>query len=189
MTSTLALTALLMGLAGGPHCIAMCGAACGGIARAPAAAGGVHSVAAGSALFQAGRLTGYALAGAAADRWGPRPVLIAGILILALGTALTPLFTSAWGLMFTIGLLSAMGAGAGSFSVLIGAAAQRMIGRFRQQLPTVGRRGSASRAGGGGTLDSSVRGRGSISHEKRGYVSEKRSASSGISMPPGTIFT
>ena len=31
------------------------------------------------------------LAGAAADRWGPRPVLVAGILILALGTALTPL--------------------------------------------------------------------------------------------------
>ena len=66
MTSTLALTALLMGLAGGPHCIAMCGTACGGIARAPAAAGGVHSEAAGAALFQAGRLTGYALAGAAA---------------------------------------------------------------------------------------------------------------------------
>ncbi|MBP7452049.1 MAG: MFS transporter [Ottowia sp.] len=71
------------------------------------------------------------LAGAAADRWGPRPVLIAGILILALGTALTPLFTSAWGLMFTIGLLSAMGAGAGSFSVLIGAAAQRMPAEAR----------------------------------------------------------
>ena len=66
------------------------------------------------------------LAGAAADRWGPRPVLTAGIVILALGTALTPLLTSAWGLMFSIGLLSAMGAGAGSFSVLIGAAAQRM---------------------------------------------------------------
>ncbi len=66
------------------------------------------------------------LAGAAADRWGPRPVLLAGIVVLAIGTALTPLLTSAWGLMFTIGLLSAMGAGMGSFSVLIGAAAQRM---------------------------------------------------------------
>ena len=71
------------------------------------------------------------LAGAAADRWGPRPVLVAGILILALGTALTPLLASAWGLMFTIGLLSAMGAGAGSFSVLIGAAAQRMPAQSR----------------------------------------------------------
>lgn len=66
------------------------------------------------------------LAGAAADRWGPRPVLMVGIVVLAIGTALTPLLTSAWGLMFTIGLLSAMGAGMGSFSVLIGAAAQRM---------------------------------------------------------------
>ena len=66
------------------------------------------------------------LAGAAADRWGPRPVLMAGIVVLAIGTALTPLLTSAWGLMFSIGLLSAMGAGMGSFSVLIGAAAQRM---------------------------------------------------------------
>ena len=66
------------------------------------------------------------LAGAAADRWGPRPVLLAGIVVLAIGTALTPLLTSAWGLMFSIGLLSAMGAGMGSFSVLIGAAAQRM---------------------------------------------------------------
>ena len=71
------------------------------------------------------------LAGAAADRWGPRPVLVAGILILALGTALTPLLASAWGLMFTIGLLSAMGAGAGSFSVLIGAAAQRIPAQSR----------------------------------------------------------
>ena len=66
------------------------------------------------------------LAGAAADRWGPRPVLLAGIVVLAIGTALTPLLTSAWGLMFSIGLLSAMGAGMGSFSVLIGAAAQCM---------------------------------------------------------------
>ena len=66
------------------------------------------------------------LAGAAADRWGPRPVLLVGIVVLALGTALTPLLASAWGLVFTIGLLSAMGAGMGSFSVLIGAAAQRM---------------------------------------------------------------
>ena len=31
------------------------------------------------------------LAGAAADRWGPRPVLIAGVLVLALGSAITPL--------------------------------------------------------------------------------------------------
>lgn len=66
------------------------------------------------------------LAGAAADRWGPRPVLIAGIVLLALGNALTPLMGSSWGLIFSLGLLAAFGSGAGSFSVLIGAAAQRM---------------------------------------------------------------
>ena len=71
------------------------------------------------------------LAGAAADRWGPRPVLLAGIALLALGSALTPLMATGWGLVFSIGLLSALGAGAGSFSVLIGAAAQRMSAQAR----------------------------------------------------------
>ncbi|HEY5581133.1 MAG TPA: sulfite exporter TauE/SafE family protein, partial [Rhodoferax sp.] len=37
MQSSLAVTALLMGLAGGPHCIAMCGAACAGIGQAAGA--------------------------------------------------------------------------------------------------------------------------------------------------------
>jgi len=45
------------------------------------------------------------LAGAVADRWGARPVLLAGVLILAVGTALTPVMASGWGLIFTIGLL------------------------------------------------------------------------------------
>jgi predicted MFS family arabinose efflux permease len=46
--------------------------------------------------------------------------------LLALGTALTPLVHSQWGLLLTMGLLSAAGAGAGSFSILIGATAQRL---------------------------------------------------------------
>ncbi|MBK6866436.1 MAG: MFS transporter [Burkholderiales bacterium] len=71
------------------------------------------------------------LAGAAADRWGPRPVLLAGILLLTLGSAITPFMSSTWGLTFAIGLVSAIGAGAGSFSVLIGAAAQRMAPEAR----------------------------------------------------------
>ena len=66
------------------------------------------------------------LAGAAADRWGPRAVLIGGVFMLAVGTALTPLMGSGPGLIFAQGLLVAAGAGAGSFSVLIGAAAQRI---------------------------------------------------------------
>ena len=66
------------------------------------------------------------VAGAVADRYGPRAVLIAGLLILALGSAITPFTTSGFGLVVSLGLLSAIGSGAGSFSVLIGAAAQRL---------------------------------------------------------------
>lgn len=61
MGLTLAATALLMGLAGGPHCMAMCGAACGGVVRG---AGG--SQGRGMLSFQSGRLLGYSAAGAAA---------------------------------------------------------------------------------------------------------------------------
>lgn len=66
------------------------------------------------------------LAGAVADRHGPRKVLLYGILLLALGSALTPFMSSGFGLLVCLGLLSAIGSGAGSFSVLIGAAAQRL---------------------------------------------------------------
>ncbi len=66
------------------------------------------------------------VSGALADRYGPGPVLLGGILMLALGSALTPFMDSTWGLIFSLGLLSAMGSGAGSFSVLIGAAANRL---------------------------------------------------------------
>lgn len=65
MSTTLAVTALLMGLAGGPHCAAMCGAACAGISRmGPRQKSASSSRALWS--FQAGRLLGYSLAGAAA---------------------------------------------------------------------------------------------------------------------------
>ncbi len=61
MSLALAFSALLMGLAGGPHCIAMCGAACAGLTRA-----GRGSPARSMWAFHAGRLAGYTLAGAAA---------------------------------------------------------------------------------------------------------------------------
>jgi uncharacterized protein len=57
----LAGTALLMGLVGGPHCLAMCGAACGGVIRGV----GARPVR-GMWTFQGGRFLGYTLAGAAA---------------------------------------------------------------------------------------------------------------------------
>ena len=61
MQTSLAVTALFMGLAGGPHCIAMCGAACAGIGNA---AGARKTSALWS--FQAGRLASYAALGAVA---------------------------------------------------------------------------------------------------------------------------
>ena len=66
------------------------------------------------------------IAGAVADRYGPGRVLAAGFIVLALGSALTPYMSTSAGLIFSIGILSAAGAGACSFSVLIGAAAQRL---------------------------------------------------------------
>jgi sulfite exporter TauE/SafE len=61
MQTTLAATALLMGLAGGPHCVAMCGAACAGIGQAagPRSASAMWT-------FQLGRLVGYSALGAIA---------------------------------------------------------------------------------------------------------------------------
>ena len=75
------------------------------------------------------------IAGAFSDRYGPGKVLTWGLVALALGSALTPHMSSGFGLVVSIGLLTAIGAGAGSFSVLIGATAA--------QLP-VERRGMAS---------------------------------------------
>lgn len=75
MQTTLAATALLMGLAGGLHCIAMCGAACGGIARATNPTNSTkakNAMTSGKAangtstalpLFYLGRLAGYAALG------------------------------------------------------------------------------------------------------------------------------
>ena len=61
MQLSLAATGLLMGLVGSPHCIAMCGAACAGIGQS-AAPRTTQAI----ALFQLGRLIGYALLGALA---------------------------------------------------------------------------------------------------------------------------
>ena len=53
MTAAFAWTALLMGLAGGPHCLAMCATPCSAVAG-----GGRPGR---QALFHGGRLLGYAL--------------------------------------------------------------------------------------------------------------------------------
>ena len=66
------------------------------------------------------------VAGALADRFGAARILLSGVLLLAVGSALTPLLTSTFGLMLTFGVLTAAGSGAGSFSVLIGSLARRL---------------------------------------------------------------
>jgi predicted MFS family arabinose efflux permease len=67
------------------------------------------------------------LFGAIADQKGPGRVLVAGGLLLVAGIALVPFFGgSQWGLLLTMGVLAAAGAGAGSFSVLIGATASHV---------------------------------------------------------------
>jgi sulfite exporter TauE/SafE len=61
MQFSLGATALLMGLVGGPHCVAMCGAACAGLGQAA----GPHK---NRAIlgFQLGRVIGYSALGALA---------------------------------------------------------------------------------------------------------------------------
>ena len=61
MLSSLAITALLMGLVGGPHCVVMCGAACAGIGRAAGARSNTAMW-----MFQLGRVLGYSLLGGVA---------------------------------------------------------------------------------------------------------------------------
>ena len=64
--------------------------------------------------------------GAMADRYGPARVLVAGTLMLALGQALVPVLTTEAGLILSLGVLTATGAAAGSFSILMGATLQRL---------------------------------------------------------------
>lgn len=62
--------------------------------------------------------------GALADRWGSYRVIVLGALLLSAGFALTPLASSDGLLVLTMGVLTAAGAGAGSFSILMGIAAK-----------------------------------------------------------------
>ena len=71
------------------------------------------------------------VAGALADRYGARIVLMGGIGLLALGCLMTPFMATGLGLIASLGLISAIGSGAGSFSVLIGVAAGRLPGEAR----------------------------------------------------------
>jgi predicted MFS family arabinose efflux permease len=87
---------------------------------------GIASISLALALGQLMWGVAQPIFGAVADRYGSMRVIILGALMLAAGTALTPFMHSQAGLMLSMGVLSAAGAGAGSFSILIGAAAQRL---------------------------------------------------------------
>ena len=64
--------------------------------------------------------------GILADRIGTTRVIVLGGLMLSAGLALVPLFTGPVALLATLGVLSASGAGAASFAILIGAVARRV---------------------------------------------------------------
>jgi len=64
--------------------------------------------------------------GAMADRVGPVRVMAIGAVLLAAGLAATPFVSSGVGLTIALGVVAAAGAGGGSFSILIGAAAGRI---------------------------------------------------------------
>ena len=64
--------------------------------------------------------------GALADRYGPGRMIAMGGLMLAAGYALTPFVRTEWQLIVVLGVVTAFGAGAGSFPILIGSVAQRI---------------------------------------------------------------
>lgn len=74
-------------------------------------------------------------AGAIADRVGAGRVLVAGIALVAIGTALTPHMTTTLGLVLAVGVLSAGGAGMAGPAVLM-AATTRLIPAERRGLAT-----------------------------------------------------
>lgn len=75
------------------------------------------------------------VAGMVADRYGAGRVLVTGVLLVALGTALIPYMRSTWGLVLAIGILAAGGAGLAGPSVLM-SATTRLIAPERRGMAT-----------------------------------------------------
>ena len=95
MQTSMAVTALFMGLVGGPHCVAMCGAACAGIARA---AGDRSTRAWWSFPFS--RMVGYAACGAFAAGSVQGLALMGGQTV-----AIRPLWTMFHAAAFLLGVV------------------------------------------------------------------------------------
>ncbi len=91
-----------------------------------------------SLAFAVGQLMwGVAMpvAGAMAERWGSRPVMLAGALLVAAATAATPLATSTAALVILIGVLASFGAGAMGPGLLM-AASDRWIPEAKRNMVT-----------------------------------------------------
>lgn len=91
-----------------------------------------------SLAFAVGQLMwGIAMpvAGAIADRWGPRPVMLTGALLVSAATALTPLATSTWALVILVGIFAACGSGAIGPGLLMSAAG-RFIPEAKRNMAT-----------------------------------------------------
>ena len=71
------------------------------------------------------------LSGALADRFGAWPVLWVGTLMLSAGWLVSAALPNTWGLLLGMGVLVALGMGAGSWSVLMGLIANRLPERMR----------------------------------------------------------
>ena len=74
-------------------------------------------------------------AGALADRYGAGRVLVVGVILLCIGTFITPFMTSTAGLIFAIGVLASGGSGMAGPAVLMSAAV-RMIEPARRGFAT-----------------------------------------------------
>ncbi|MDB5955386.1 MFS transporter [Ramlibacter sp.] len=74
-------------------------------------------------------------AGALADRYGAGRVLVLGVILLCIGTFITPFMTSTPGLIFAIGVLASGGSGMAGPAVLMSAAV-RMIAPARRGFAT-----------------------------------------------------
>ena len=74
-------------------------------------------------------------AGAVADRIGTGRVLVSGVVLVALGTFITPFMTTTAGLIFSIGVLAAGGAGMAGPSVLM-AATTRLVPAAQRGIAT-----------------------------------------------------
>ncbi len=91
MNTSLLLTAFLMGLFGGPHCLAMCGATCVGLSKSNGLNGQVAVL-----EFQMGRVIGYSALGSIGA------VSVQGVGWLSIHSAL---FRPVWGLFHVSALL------------------------------------------------------------------------------------